>query len=496
VFHTLKETIKHASVYGIADLLQKGAGFFLIPLYTHYLAPTEYGIIELLDLSAAILTMLISMGMSASIIRFYHAYETKRDKQEVFSTALLTIIGISALMVCLLQLFPERVSDFIFGTRDHYHYFQILYISMGLQTIATVPETLLLAEKRSGIYSAVTIGTFFSYLALNLLFIVGFRMAVMGLLLSMLITKTLNTSVLLLLTSSKWQFALSWAKLRNLLAFGLPLIPGLLAMFVVHYADRFIIQRLCDSHTLGIYSLGYKFGMIISIIICQPFFRIWNTQRYEIANTNNAPLLFGRVFTYFLTFLLVGAFAITLFADNAISIMAPLAYQNASRIVWIVAAGYVLNGCASFYTLGMVLNYRTGILALIQLAVAFLNVPLSFVLIGIYGIYGAACATFLTFLAFAGSSFVFSQRLFPIDLEYARILKLVFIVISFSAISKLIGGSLPIALLLKSVLFLMLLPGLLFVGFFNEKEKETARKLIQFLHVRAFSRRYEAFRRR
>jgi hypothetical protein len=39
--------------------------------------------------------------------------------------------------------------------------------------------------------------------------------------------------------------------------------------------------------------------MIISVLVAAPIFRIWNTQRFEIAKTDNGKQVLGRIFTYF-----------------------------------------------------------------------------------------------------------------------------------------------------------------------------------------------------
>ena len=48
----LKDLGKHSVVYGVGDLISKSIGFLLIPLYTNYLSPEQYGTLDLLDLTS------------------------------------------------------------------------------------------------------------------------------------------------------------------------------------------------------------------------------------------------------------------------------------------------------------------------------------------------------------------------------------------------------------------------------------------------------------
>src|SRR4051812_41831850 len=54
--------VRHMAVYGVGGILVKAVGFFMLPFYTHYLTPTEYGILEVLDLSMSVFGVVLSMG--------------------------------------------------------------------------------------------------------------------------------------------------------------------------------------------------------------------------------------------------------------------------------------------------------------------------------------------------------------------------------------------------------------------------------------------------
>ena len=39
----LGRLLKHSAIYGFSNVLGKAIGFLLIPLYTHYIPPADYG---------------------------------------------------------------------------------------------------------------------------------------------------------------------------------------------------------------------------------------------------------------------------------------------------------------------------------------------------------------------------------------------------------------------------------------------------------------------
>ncbi len=332
----IKSLAKHSSIYGISNLLlQKGIGFIMIPVYTHYLTVRDYGILELMDLTVNVISMLMGIRLGSAIIRYYHHYETPDDKLEVFSTALIFVFFTTIAVVAILEFFTKSISGIVLGEPKYFRYFQILFVAMGLQTIVSVFDSYLLAKKQSVLYSGLSICNLTSNLTLNILFIVVYRMEVMGMLLSMLITKTFSV-ILLMIINRHNRLSFSWEKLKKMLIFGLPLVPESFCLFIMHYSDRFFVRKFCALDQLGQYSLGYKFGMILSFIISEPFFSTWNTQRFEIAKREDAKPTFGRFFTYYSAVALCAGLGISVFIDEVIRIMAPKEYQGATAVVALV----------------------------------------------------------------------------------------------------------------------------------------------------------------
>ena len=67
----LKKLSKHTIIYGTGTFLTKAIGFFLIPLYTHYLTPKDYGVLTFLDLTEYIISYFLILGLAQAILRYY-----------------------------------------------------------------------------------------------------------------------------------------------------------------------------------------------------------------------------------------------------------------------------------------------------------------------------------------------------------------------------------------------------------------------------------------
>ncbi len=479
LFTEIKTLLMHSSVYGTAEFLKKGIGFFMIPIYTRYLVPADYGLLELLDLTLNVIAMLVGMHIGTAIIRYYHHFEDPKDKQQVFTTALIFIFALSIVALAILELFSHSISALVTGGIEYVRFFQIIFVSMAVETVYLVSENYLLARKKSVLYSALSVGNCLVALSLNILFVVVFKMGVMGILLSMLITKLANGIAVISITVKGVSLSFSWEKLCKMIRYALPLVPAAFSLFVMHFSDRFFVQRFCDLNDLGIYSLGYKFGMIISVVVSEPIFRVWNTQRFEIAKQPDAKEVLGRAFTYYLAVVTFAGLGISVYIDEVIHIMASSPYQGAATVVPLIVLSYIFYGMANFFTLGIMITFKTKYAAYVQMTIAGMNLLLNMFFVSRYGIMGAAVSTLLSFLCLAVLTLLVSQKLYRVFFEYGRILALFAVSGGIFALCRYIDVALLLSLSLKSLLLMTFPLALFLLGLFRRKDIASGSQLLR-----------------
>lgn len=475
----LKSLAGHSLVFGASELIKKGIGLLMIPVYTRYLLPADYGLLELLELAVSVLALIFGMRIGAAIIRFHHRYDRLEDRQEVYTTALiaiafLSIIGLAALLFC-----SGTIARQLGGDEAQVGIWRLMFVCLALQQIFLTGENFLLAQKKSLTYAYLSIVMLIIMLTLNILFLVFMGMGLEGIVLSMLIAKLVNMLLVLLITLQGVKLRFSMVKLVEMIRYSLPLVPAGMAMFLLHFSDRFLVNSLCNLEELGIYSLGYKFGMVISVLVTAPFFKIWDTQRFEIAGQSDGAAVFARVFTWFSLVLVLVGLSISLFVDEVIRWLTTSGYHGASSVVPVIAAAYVVFSMASFLNLGNMITGRTKPLMYIQILVAVVNLLLNLMLIGRFGIMGAAVSTLLSFLLLAALNLAASQRVLAVPFEYGRVAALLLIAIVLFYLSRTLQG--PFVLVLTGkVLLLVAFPLLLLLTrFFGHDEVDGMRRMVR-----------------
>lgn len=377
----LKSLTRHGSIYSAGGLLGKFVGFLMIPLYTHYLSPADYGTLELLDLSVALFSLAVMMWMNSAIIRYYNEYEDQKNKNEVISTVLISAAVLGVLSAAAGIVFAKELSMLILKSPGYYKFFWLLSITFCFSTLNSVSFTYLRAKQRSAFVSISGLVTMVLSLSLNAYFIVVLKSGVIGILYSSLITMMLSAITLTVMTVREVKLGFSFQKLFALAVFGAPLVITSLAAFALNFSDRFFLQRLTSVSAVGIYALGYKFGFMLSFLIVQPFDMIWSSRMYEIAKKPNGPALFARIFRYYSLVLVIVGLGLSLAIKEVIGILAAPSFRDAYKIVPVIALAYIFQGSYRFMIGGIYIKKKTYAIGMISAVSLVLNLFLNYVLI-------------------------------------------------------------------------------------------------------------------
>src|SRR5689334_9559085 len=84
-----RDIIKKSGTYSVALLASRALGLFLLPLYTRYLTPGDYGVLELLDLTVNLAGILIGGRLGQALFYFYFSAGTEEEKDKCISMAFL-----------------------------------------------------------------------------------------------------------------------------------------------------------------------------------------------------------------------------------------------------------------------------------------------------------------------------------------------------------------------------------------------------------------------
>jgi len=432
----LRSLVRHMSVYGVSDAVNRATGFFLIPLYTRMLPKEDYGSLALLYSVLAFAGVLYTWGISGAFLRDFTPAE-EGERREVFSTTLGFLGGCGLLLSGAIWAFRGRIGALL-GVGEG-------LVGLGASILfldsLTLPFLLSLrARGRSGIYLGLTGVRFSSTLAGNLLLVGFMKRGLQG-----VFEANLAASGLVLLCS--FPFGLPYIRpklvlwrLKGLLSFGLPYVPTILADRVIFLSDRALLKLLAGLKVLAVYNVGYRLGMVVLFYV-RALEAAWVPFFLSTFREREAPELYSRVFLYYVA---AGGFlwlCISFGAPLVLPWYAP-GYEDASSVVPVVASAYLVYGLYVQFLVGVYTERRTRLLPPIVGASAGLNLGLNFLLIPRIGMIGAAWATLAAYSAMALTLFLRARKLYPVPYDFLRV----------GGLASAAGGTFLLASLLPSVL--------------------------------------------
>ncbi len=417
----LRSLSRQTVIYGGGLLLRRAIGFVMIPVYTRFLSPEDYGLLELLELTGFVAAFFVGFGMLQAVYRFHADGEDAAARRRVQTNAILTVVLLGGLVTAVLVSAAPFLGRLVVGRNDVAPLVTILLLGVFATELGQLLLGLFRLENRPVAYVALSVASTLVSLTLNIVFLVGLGMGVRGILLSTLVSGGLLLSILLTNRLPGGGWIPDRALVRRMLAYCLPFIPTGLMAFTVNFSDRFFLRVLTDMATVGVFALACKLGMIVGFLVGAPFGLVWTAQMFEIAKDPDAGRVYARVLTYYSAALLAICAFLSVMAREIVTVMAAPEYAAASSVVPLIAWSTIFLTALPVLQVGILIRKRTIWLPAIYAGTTAIKLALNYALIPSMGMMGAAWATVAALLFQAAATLAVSQRLYPIPHEWGRL---------------------------------------------------------------------------
>lgn len=415
---TTRATMKHAAVYSATAMTGRVIGLFMLPFYAHILRGHGYAVIGMLDVGLGFLLSLLAYGMQRSIIRLYHDQVEPRRKKEVVSTGVILIGGVTALVTLPLIALSKPISTLLVDDGGLYPLTIMALLGFNFDMWGHAAAGWLVVRSRSTQLAWLSLLRVFLGLSLNIYLILILNLGLEGYFLSSMITSFISGSILVYIAFRGCGRRFQPGIARSIRDFILPLVPGAVASWIGRQAERVLAKVLINLESVGILEMGYRFPMLISMVVIQPFMRSWETRRYEIAEEPDAPETIARMFTYFMFMLVWVGLMIAVIVKPLLVILTPPEFHISYRIAQVETLTVILLGANFHLIFGLVYAKDTPTISKLRIIVSGLKVVLSWVFISTWGLFGAAFSALVTGAIHLGLVFHFSQKRYHLPLEW------------------------------------------------------------------------------
>lgn len=385
-----KKAFQAGIAYTIASFLVAGMGFITTPIYTRILSVDEYGAFNNFTAWVGILTVIITLKLSASFISARFDYKEKFDNY-IFSIMTLNVI-VAVLFALILNCFIGFFER-IFALNRLFINLMVAYILFyEIVCIYQSREQFSFRYKNAVLLSLfLTIST----TVISIFFVMQFKDKLTARIVGYVVSAIVVGGIIYAKFFMKIR-AVDLKYWKYAIPITIPYIPHSLSLILLNSMDKIMIIKMWGETENGLYSLAYTCSSLVTVLMSSvnSAYSPWLASKLD-AGENKTIRKFSYLYVLGFMFLVVG---IILVAPEVMFILGGEAYMEAIYVM-----PPVMMGCAFQLIYTMYVNIeqfkkKTVGMAWASMIAALSNCVLNYIYIPLYGYLAAAYTTLVSYI--------------------------------------------------------------------------------------------------
>lgn len=383
---------KNSMLYTIGSMLTPMIGLIMLPIYTGYLNPAEYGIMTTVQTLMGMLNVFLLLSLHGAVTRFYYDYLDNPQKQSKYLGTIFSFVLIWATIISIvLIILKEPIGTVLFRNIPINPFYYYLIVLSWVTALYELPMAIFRAQEKAGFFVLVNILRAVLIMLSTIYLIVVKGMGAESALLSQFLITLTIIFVTYWIQLKKYKLSLDSSFIKKSLLFSLPLLPHVASGWIINSSDRIILEKYIDLSNLGIYALAVQVSMVLSI-----FYTSVNNAlvpRYTRLRKERRILEANKLLKIFsLIVLIFGLISIPV-SMYAIKIVSSREYYAAITLMPILLIGHMIKGFYFIPVAKLFYTKRTGAIASSSTIAAIANIVINLFSIPFIGVYGALLST-------------------------------------------------------------------------------------------------------
>ncbi len=410
--------------------------FVMFPFYAHHFDPRQYGMFDLLTLTAMLVGWTVALEIYQGVGVYVGGEKDPRRAREYASTALWFSVAAYAAFGLLGEVFSAPLSHTLLGPDVNVSLLRVAVPWMCIQGVLAVTQVQLRWQMRPFAFAISSVVNAIVTIVASALLVFGAGLGVKGAILGQLVAGTTCLAYVLVATRGTFRLIFDWRKCKEMLSYSVPMVPSSIGVFLNLYADRLVIQHVRSLSDVGLYGVGYRLATVVSLLLTA-FQAAALPLILARKDEPSTPGDLARVFRLFAVFGLSAFVGISLLATPALYLLAGPRYRHSAAVVPFLLISVLFANMYNFAP-GMAIRKKPLPMAVMTVAAGIGNLVLALVLVPPLGILGAGIATSTTSFAWFVGLMVVSQRHYPVPHRWRQLGK------AYGVAVALVAGSLAL----------------------------------------------------
>ena len=419
---SIKSLGKESLIYGFGHVMARMVTFLLLPLYTHYFSPDQYGIISLSYAFIGFALIIYRYGMDTALMK-YAVQEKGLERKKHITVVLISQIITSLIFSLILYSSRKHFALYIIGL-DRPEWITFLSIILFLDSLWNLPLLILRSENKAVPFISFSLFNVISTMLLNIYFVVKMEYGVEGVFLSNIISSLIVLFFSLPIIYKNLSIKdFEFKTLKKVLHFGLPFLPAGFFTMIMELSDRYLVGSMMSIEDVGLYSAGKKLGML-GLTVVMGFNMGWTPYFLKRGQSNGAKREFSNIATFFIgglgficLLMILWLPEIMRFSFLGKSLIGK-EFWGCEKIVSSTLLGYFFFGCYLIQLPGVYIKEITNWIPFFRIIGALTVIISSILLIPIFGSVGAAYSIVLAFFFMSLSINIKLKNIYPISYNW------------------------------------------------------------------------------
>lgn len=433
--------LKTSSIYALANILRNVVGFIMLPIYTNYLTPEDYGIVSLMAFFVSVVGLILGARLGQAISKFYFNQDCDKERNVIVSTALIITVLISSLSTFFIIYFSTDFSELLFGKKGLEIVFILLSLAVIFQAMETTAMDYIRIKDLVGLYFGISIFKLIIQVLLNVLFLVVLTKGLLGISMASALSGGIVAGGCAIFVLVKVGIKVNRIYARQMVVFCWPLWVSGLVYLYIGSSNKFFLRAFSDVSDIGLLALAERFSGIIVMIVWQPIYQQWSIDRFRYKDHPNFQTIICLTYKASSLLLLTAGLGASLLSKPVITVMSDFSFHQAYLAVPALVLASIFYNLSSFYNFSFEVKDKTIIISYITYALAVVITAANFLAIPAYGFIGASCALLVTHLVRYILSKKMSDRYYKLNTNSAPVFISSLVFVGFCLLNWVFVGS-------------------------------------------------------
>ncbi len=449
------QLVRNTLILAIGKLSTQIVSFILLPVYTIFLSPEQFGVVDLIISYTVLLAPLIMFQLDRAAFRLLieSRGDFKRTRVVISNTMRMVLTSLALVLVAfvILNIFVSIPYGLLIASAITASIFSALFLQFARGLGKNVS------------FASASIITAATNLTLSVCFVVLLGFGVQGVLWATIAANLIAAGYLFVnLQLNKYISFSSESNNANirkeLITFSWPLVPSAISWWFIRTFDRTLITIILGAAANGIYAATSRYALIFNALY-SIFDMSWTESASSHIDSKNRDKFFSDVYNASFRFFASLGLMMIAVTPFIFDIIIGEQFREAYLYIPVLLVGTLFTAAFSQYNAVYIAKMKTKEVLVSSVTAAVVSVTLNIILIPTIGILGAAISSAVAFfimsvwrhydikkyvnITFTGNIFVklvlayaLTISLYYVDSVYANIINLIVTTIVALLLSK------------------------------------------------------------